>query len=168
MFFLSIVLLCSHKFSWSAGIGWFTLLSVLCLGAAYVFYAGIERLFGNDEDSAGGSRIVFSLLVLAWGPFMAFHLYDIPQLNAISIRAEEESLWGPVLNYMPINLLFVLQLSGIVFAALCSGICLWRIRVRQEDCEIKRDFWRWKLIAAVFVIYLISSIVLILPGGVLL
>lgn len=167
VFFLSIVLLSSQKLPWSATFGAFTLLTGLSLVLAYILGAGLGRLFANDQDPALPCRVAFSLLILAWGPFMAFHLYDIPQLDAILIRAADGSFWSSILNAAPISLLFILQFSVVMFAALCTAVCLWRIRVRQAKYGAKTGFWSWKFITAICAVYLLLAVALILPGGIL-
>lgn len=98
---------------------------------------------------------------------MAFHLYDIPQLDTILIRAAEGSFWSSILNAAPISLLFIVQFSVIMFAALCTAVCLWRIRVRQVKYGAKTGFWCWIFITAICAVYLLLAVALILPGGVL-
>jgi hypothetical protein len=166
-FFLAIVMLSSHRLPWNATVGGFTTLGGLSVVLAFVLYAGLSRLFANDKDPTLTHRVAFGLLILAWGPFMAFHLYDIPELDAILIQAANDSVLSSVLNTTPISLLFVLQFAAVMFAVACTVVCFWRIRARQADGESKTGFWPWRFIAALCIVYLLAAIALILPGGIL-
>jgi hypothetical protein len=167
VFFLSIVMLSSHKLAWNATAGGFTVLAGLSVVLAFVLGAGLARLFANDHDPALTCRVAFGLLLLAWGPFMAFHLYDIPELDAILIQAADGSVLSSILNTTPISLLFILQLAVVALAAACTAICFWRIRVRQAGYDGKTGSWPWRFIVALCAVYLLVTIALILPGGIL-
>ncbi|MHC4508391.1 MAG: sigma 54-interacting transcriptional regulator [Planctomycetota bacterium] len=165
VFFLSIVMLSSHKPAWNATVGGFTVLAGLSVVLAFILGAGLARLFANGHDPALTYRVAFGLLILAWGPFMAFHLHDIPELDAILIQAADGSVLSSILNTTPISLLFILQFAVVALAAVCTAICFWRIRVRQADYDGKTNSWPWRFIAALCIVYLSATIALILPGG---
>jgi transcriptional regulator with AAA-type ATPase domain len=167
VFFLAIVMLSSHKLAWNATVGGFTILAGLSVILALVLYAGLAKLFANDKDPALAYRVAFGLLILAWGPFMAFHLGDIPELDAILIRAADDSVLSSIFNTLPISLLLVLQFGAIIFAAVCTAICFWHIRLRQANDNGKTSFWPWRFIVALSAFYLLVAIVLVLPGDTL-
>jgi hypothetical protein len=167
VFFLAIAMLSSHRLPWSATVGGFTLLSSLSMVLAFILHAGLAKLFANDQDPALTCRIAFGLLILAWGPFMAFYLYYIPELDAILIQAADDSFLSSIFNTTPISLLFILQFITVMFAAVCAAICFWRIKGHRANCIGKSSFWPWKFIAALCIVYLVVTITLILHGGVL-
>ncbi|MEE9357863.1 MAG: hypothetical protein V3U62_06065, partial [Sedimenticolaceae bacterium] len=134
---------------------------------AFVLNAGLAKLFANDQDPALAYRIAFGLLILAWGPFMAFHLYNIPELDAILIQAADDSFLSSIFNIAPISLLFILQFVAVMFAAVCAAICFWRIKGHRANYIGKSGFWPWKFIAALCIVYLIVTITLILHEGIL-
>lgn len=98
---------------------------------------------------------------------MAFHLGNIPELDAILIRAAEDSVLSSIFNTLSISLLLVLQFGVIIFAAVCTAICFWRIRIRQANDNGKSGPWPWILIVALSALYLLVAIVLVLHGGTL-
>ena len=167
VFFLAIVMLSSHKLPWVANTTGFILSTGIAMVLAFIFNAGLAKLFANDQDSALANRIAFGLVILAWGPFMAFHLDNIPELDAILIRAANDSFLNSIFNTIPISLLFVLQFTVVMFAAVCTAICFWRIWAHQTDYDRKSGFWPWGIIFAICAVYLLATIILILPGGIL-
>jgi len=167
LFFLPIVMLLSNTVSWFADPRKFAVLAGLSMILAFALKIGLAKIFANTEYPGLSDRIAFALLVLAWGPFMSFHFNNIPELNAILIQADEKSILSPVLNSMPINLLFILQFSAIMLAAFCTTICLWRIRAVQTNEGGKNYLFPWLFIFAICAIYILISIGLILPKGIL-
>ena len=168
VFFFAIVMLSSYKLSWVAETGGFIALASLSMALAFVLKVGLVILFANTRDPALADRVAFGLLILAWGPFMAFHLNNIPELNAILIQATDESILSSVFNATPISMLFILQLAAIMFAVVCTSICFWRIRVHEKSYEDgKTSLWSWLFIVALCVVYLLVTLGLILPRGIL-
>ncbi|MHC4396763.1 MAG: sigma 54-interacting transcriptional regulator [Planctomycetota bacterium] len=165
VFFLAIVMLSSHNLSWVANTGGFTVVAVLSMVLAFILHAGLARLFDNDQDPALTNRVAFALLLLAWGPFMAFHLKNVPELDAILIRAADNSILSSIFNNTNISLLLILQLAAVIFAAACTAVCFWRIRVHHKSNNGKSAFWSWKFITALCALYLLVTIALILYGG---
>jgi transcriptional regulator with AAA-type ATPase domain len=166
-FFLALVMLSSHRLPWIADAGGFAIGASLTLLLAYILNAVLDKLFADNHDPALMCRVAFALIILAWGPFMAFLLYNIPELDAILIRAGNESILSPILNTKPITLLFILQLAVIIFAAACTAISFWRIRAHQKKNEAKTSHWQWKCIAALSALYLLVALTLILPEAIL-
>ena len=166
-FFFALAMLSSHRLAWSATTSGFTALAGLAMVFAFIFFAVLDRLFDNEQDPALICRVAFALLVLAWGPFMAFHLDNIPELDAVLIRAADNSVLTSVLNTMPITLLLILQLAVIALAAVGAAICFWRTRVHLEKRGGKSIVWPWRFTTALCTVYLLVAIILILPGGIL-
>ena len=134
---------------------------------AFILHASLTKLFDNDQDHVLTNRIAFALLILAWGPFMAFHLNNVPQLDAILIQASDDSVLSSVFNAADISLLLILQFGAVIFASVCTAICFWRIRVHQRSNSGKSGFWSWKFVTALCGLYLLVTIVLILYGGII-
>lgn len=166
VFFLAIVMLSSHKLPWIANTGGFILSTGLAMVLAFFLHSWLSKLFANDQDHALTDRIAFGLVILAWGPFMAFHLDNIPGLNGIFIRASDGSIFNSIFNTADISLLLILQFAAVIFASVCTAICFWRIRVRHRSNNGKWGFWTWKFIFSLCAVYLLGAIALILYGGV--
>ncbi len=139
----------------------------LTLLLAFILNTVLDKLFADNHDPALMCRVVFALVILAWGPFMAFLLYNIPELDAILIRAGNESILSPILNTKPITFLFILQIAAVIFAAACTAVSFWRIRANQKKNEAEINRLQWKCIAGLCAVYLLVTITLILPGVIL-
>ena len=158
-------MLASHKLSWVGDSVGFTILAGGTMVGAFILHGGLVKLFDNDQDHALSNRIAFALLLLAWGPFMAFHLNNVPELESILIRAADNSILSSLFNVVDISLLLILQFAAVIFASACTAICFWRIRVRQWSNNGKSGFWSWKFVTALCALYLLVTIALVLYGG---
>ena len=166
-FFLAPFMLSSHKLPWIDSAAGFIAIAGAIMIMAFILHAAFNRLLADNRDSALTNRIAFGMIILAWGPFMAFHLYNVPELDKILLRTTDASVLNFIFNAVPISLLLILQFAAVLFAAICAAVCFWRIRVHQADYDGKIGFWPWKLIFAIYTVYLLAAIVLILPRGIL-
>lgn len=167
VFSLTIVMLASH----GAVAGTSTALgfTVAALGAVAVglgLHIALPRLLSREGDRSLAARVAFALLVLAWGPFMAFHLGNIPGLDALQVRAMPGSFLAEHLPALRIPVLALLQGTAIGLAACLAGIALWRIR-----CRFSREGGRpvrlgWMALAACSAAYPAAALALVLSGGV--
>lgn len=166
VFFVSIVMLSAHRLTWTATDLGFTLAIAGAALLAFIFNAALGRLFNDDKDPALLHRVAFTMLILAWGPFMAFHLDNIPELDTIVLRAADGSAVATLLNNVPISLTFVSQLLVIVISAICTSLVFWLIRVRSRERAIGGHRWGWMLLLALCAAYFFASIGLISPQGI--
>jgi hypothetical protein len=166
-FFLALVMLSTHKLLWVADTVGFTILAGGTMVLAFIFHYILAKLFDNARDHVLANRIAFSLIILAWGPFMAFHLNNVPELDAILIRASDNSILSSIFNAADISLLLILQVAVVIFASAYAAICFWRIRIHQRNNNGKSGFWAWKFVTALCVLYLFVTITLILYGGII-
>ncbi|MHC4111196.1 MAG: cyclic nucleotide-binding domain-containing protein [Planctomycetota bacterium] len=167
VFFLAIVMLSSHKLSWVANNVRFTFLAGATMVLAFILHSGLAKLFDNDQDHALTNRVAFALLILAWGPFMAFHLNNVPELDAIFLQASDSSIMSSFFNAADISLLLILQFAAVIFASVCTAVCFWRIRIHQVRNNGKSSFWSWKFVTVLCAIYLLVTIALVLYGGII-
>ncbi len=166
-FFLALVMLSTHKLLWVADTVGFTILAGGTMVLAFILHYILAKLFDDARDHVLANRIAFSLIILAWGPFMAFHLNNVPELDAILIRASDNSVLSSIFNAADISLLLILQFAVVIFASACAAICFWRIRIHQRNNNGKSGFWAWKFVTALCVLYLFVTITLILYGGII-
>ena len=166
VFNLTLLLLAAQRFSWAAGAFGFTVLSISAMGLAVAFTRLFSRLLPVEQDPAIVSRIVFGLLILGWGPFMAVHLGNIPQLDTVWIYASSDSIWNQVFGATELSVLTLLQYMVILFSALVAGIAFWRIRSRFAEQAEPHSFWIWKLLSVIGVLYVLAALILTLPRGV--
>jgi hypothetical protein len=164
VFFLAMVMLSTHRFAWTFATPGFTFLALVSMALAFVFNLALTKVFTNEQDPALSYRLAFAMLIMAWGPFMAFHLANIPELDAILLHATEDSILSSIFNTIPISLMLVLQFAVIIFASACTAICFWRIRVSFTASNGKSKTWAWLFILALCALYMLIAIILILPG----
>jgi hypothetical protein len=111
--------------------------------------------------------VVFGLLLLAWGPFMAVHLANIPQLDKVWIYASDGSNWNRILGSAELSVLTLLQYLVILFSVFVAGIVFWRIRARFTAQKNNGSYWGWKLLTGIALLYIVATLILTLPRGVL-
>ena len=161
-FFVTLVMLASQRTGPTAAE--FTLTSCLAVAAAFFSARALPRVMSQERDATVTSRAAFALLLLAWGPFMAFHLANIPGLAGLRVSQPQGSLWGLQLPTWDISLLGVLQPAAVLFAALLAGITLWRIRIHAVKQGVEVDRWGWRAMLGICVAYVAAALLLAMPG----
>jgi len=104
------------------------------------------------------------LLVFGWGPFMAFHLQNIPQLSSLYVHAARGSFLEEHLAVQGISLLGLLQLGAIGVAAVLAGVALSRIRFHSKQHDIKIVPWGWRALSALCTVYCLAAAVIVFTG----
>jgi len=159
VFFVSMVTLCAHTTAWMSAPAGFSLMIVLGVAAA----AGVMLLLPRfrsgvaNADAALEGRVGFALVLLAWGPLMAFHLQNIPGLSALRIHLNPGAL-RPGLRAEDFGALAVVQILAVALATLLSGIALWRIRVAHRPPQVS---WGWRALLASCLLYATIALTLI-------
>jgi transcriptional regulator with GAF, ATPase, and Fis domain/polyferredoxin len=163
---LTMVMLASHReLLGIAGVGGFTAAACLAVAGAAVLSAGLPKMLSRDADLTVTSRVSFALLLLAWGPLMAFHLENIPGLGALEIRAAAGSFWVRHFPSLQVSLLSVLQLGTVLLAAGFAAITLGRIRVHAAKQGIAIVPWGWRILLGICALYFLATVALVLFGG---
>jgi len=159
VFFMSIVMLASHKSAWIAAPIWYTgvLLAAMCAGLG--LHRLLRRLFGDESGVV--TSIAFALFVLGAGPLMAFHLQNIPFLDTVRISMPSE-VFAAETGALQIGLLEVLQFLAILISAGFAAVAMWRIRVRILDRGMAP--WGWRLVDALAAVYLVGALALLFIG----
>ncbi len=154
-FFVALVMLASQKNAWgthtAAG---FTAAMLAAVGAGIGLAALLPRLLCQNEDRTPASRAAFGLLVVAWGPLMAFHLENIPGLGALGIHAAAGSGLEGLAPALDLPLLGVLQLAVIGLATLLALLSFPRIWRHVDEAVGHRAVWRWSLVGVLAAAYL--------------
>ena len=160
-------MLASQQSEWVATAGGFTGMSFLAVGFAMAFHSRLPKLLLRDpkSDPAIPSRVAFALLLLGWGPFMAFHLQHIPGLASLSVNVSEGSALSPYLPLREVALLPILRLSAILLGSSFSVLSLWRIRARARRQEVELLPWGWRLLSGLTVLYVLTALALLLQMG---
>jgi transcriptional regulator with GAF, ATPase, and Fis domain/polyferredoxin len=144
----------------------FTIASLAALALAAVLSPAIPSLLSRDRDPSIAARVGLALLLLAWGPFLAFHLQHVPGLTALNLQLEGSNL-ASVLPLSEVPLLSAIQLCVILLGALLSAIALWRIRsnmIGQGASGESPASGGWILLAGFCAAYAALSLGLVIVG----
>jgi hypothetical protein len=133
------------------------LLAAVC--AAIGLHKLLRRMFGDETGVV--TSIAFALLVLGAGPFMAFHLQNIPFLETVRISMPGE-VFSVASGAVQIGLLEVLQFLAIMISAVLAAVAMWRIRVRILDRGVAP--WGWRIVDALAAVYLVGALALLFIG----
>ena len=165
-FFLSLVMLASHRMDLGTkGIIEYSGLTLLAVFLAVAANAGLPRLLTRDGDQAIASRSAFALLLMAWGGFMAFHLENIPGMDAVRLRVTEWTLGSFHFPEWDMSIRVVLQFVSLFLAAALAALTFWRLRAHSTRQGSELSPWGYRFLLTFCAIYLITSLVLVWPGG---
>lgn len=168
VFFLAMVMLASHWLTWITTAAGFTVTALAAIGFAAALNFALPRLLANSEEPDPGviTRVGFALLVLGWGPFMAFHLENIPGLGALMLQVAEDSFWPRSFGTTKISLLTLFQFAAIAVSAIFCGLTLSRIRARFTKQGTPPSTYGWRILLIICGLYFLAAVSLILPQGV--
>jgi transcriptional regulator with AAA-type ATPase domain len=166
LFFFSPFMLASQ------GSGWVASSAGLAAGAGVaavltlVSLPSLPRLFSTESgpDRALPSRVAFSLLILAWGPAMAYQLNHIEGLARITIHAEGNNYFGWLQQGGDLSLQFVLQLAVVLLAGILTAISLSGIRLRLTGLGVPISRGGITVLRLICALYTLASVMLILAG----
>ena len=163
-----MVMLASHWLTWITTAGGFTVTALAAVGFAAALNHALPRLLVSGEEPDPGliTRVAFALLVLGWGPFMAFHLENIPGLGALMLQVTEDSFWPRSFGTTEISLLTVFEFTAITVSALFCTLTLSRIRARFARQGAPPSTYGWRILLVICGLYFLAAISLILPQGV--
>ena len=158
---LGMVMLASPRAFWGYSVLWFTVMTLVTFSIAFLFSFELPRLVAPGRNPTLTSRVAFALLILGWGPFMAFHVEHIPGINTLYISVMPQLDQLDAGFHLNISFLVFLQMSVIGIAGLFATISLWRIWAHavQQGCELVR--WRWGILAFICILYLVAAIKLV-------
>lgn len=149
VFFLSIVMLVSNVSDWMKGPVELTAVALAAVVFGIFLNNVLPRLLSGkaEPDHTLASRAAFALLILAWGPLMAYQISNIPGLTTVRFYAVKGSFLGNLFPGGEVTLLVLLQLGIILLAALLAVIAFWRIRVhaKKEEISLKAKGWNFLL-----------------------
>jgi polyferredoxin len=162
----AIVMLAWTPLAALAGVWGTTLLGLAAIGLGVVLSARLPRMIGDDgqPDPVLASKLAFGLLVLAWGPLMAYQLGNVPGLNTILVLPAPDSWWAQQWAGQT-TLLVVLQVLTVLLAVALAAVCFWRIRASEArgGREIRPRVWRSLLGLAA--LYTVLALGITLTGG---
>ena len=143
VFFLSPMLILIQRGGVLAHPLWLTLACFSSLlGAALVSPYLSKAIQIEGRSTALAAAASCALLVLGWGPLMAYQMGHIPFFDSLVVVAEPDTWWarwpGP-----EVTTLSLLRVSWIVFAAALSATILWNANgvARKSGLSIRVSGW---------------------------
>ena len=143
IFFLSPVLVLIQRGGQLANPLWLTLACWLTLAAAALTSPLLSLLIQvTGPTTALAASASCALLVLGWGPLMAYQMGHIPFLETLVVLAEPGSWWarwpGPAVTVMS-----MVRVAWVGFAAALSATILWNANgvARKSGIDIRVSGW---------------------------
>ncbi len=164
VFFFSPVLLASKSFSVLTSALGITVAILMVVAAALLCRGLLLKLFavGDEKGTVAMSRVAFTLLVLGWGPLMAFQIANFPAVNSLTISGSLGPVWNVLLPESGLSLMKLVQFAAILFAALLAAITFFGIRQRFHKDQTPASSSAWMALIGLFVCYLTVNLFLVL------
>lgn len=164
VFFLSPVLLAIQRSPGLSSPVFVTLGGLAAVGVGALTAWLLPTLLHGDgeEDSPVPAQVAFALMILGWGPLMAYQFGNISALSAFHLGSDPPSLLARFVGAGNVTLLPIAQLFILVLAAVLAAITLWRIYVRADRDGITIAWGGWFLLLAGSAAYVAISIALVL------
>lgn len=165
-FAVSLFLLAAQHFPASQSTGLFTAGLLATILFALALRSALPKVLSRDESSGAeaATRCAFTLLVLAWGPAMAWQLEHIPGLASLRVSPEAGSRLAAFFPAGGISLLSLLQTGVIVAAAALAAVALRglvnRFRLQQQETSPRG----WKVVTTMCAAYLAAAVTVVVLG----
>ncbi len=161
VFLLGLVLQASQLASWTSRPQAVTLLGLAAVGFGVLLSVRLPRLVEQEPEAASPvvTSVAFSLLVLGWGPLMAYQLGNIPALRWVFLAGHPGTAIADWLGQL--SLLPVLQLLSIALASGLAAVALWRIAARAREQSVALNRAGWAALSMLVVVYVIAAVALV-------
>ena len=159
VFFLAPILVMAQRGGRIADGLWLSLSCGLSLIAAAVLAAILPPLLKGrrGRDTSVTARVSCALLVLGWGPLMAYQMGHIPLLGSLTLVAEQGTLWarwpGP-----EVTAVTVVRVAFVIFAAILSATTLWNARGHAVHSGERINVYGWTVLIIGCTIYTFMSL----------
>ena len=167
VFFISLFMLASRNLVLPSMIPGFSAMIVAAILLTVTASKFLPRLLSveSDPDPTVLLRVSFALLVLAWGPAMAFHLEEFPGVKSLQLQPMVGSAIERLFPTGGLSVEFLLQAAVILLAAFITAVILRRIKVNSLRQGIDIEPLRWSILLMLCILYVVASIVLVLSGN---
>jgi len=166
LFFFAPAMLASQGSTWAGTHAGFLLTAALALAATVGATRLLPRLLaaGSDPEPTLSTRVAFSLLVLAWGPAMAFQCGHVGALASLHLNAATGSALAVMLPVGGLSLLGLTRVLVVLAAGLFAAVCLAGIHgvLRRDGEPYSRAGWRG--LVALCSLYAIGALALAVAG----
>lgn len=163
LFFFAPAMLASQGRGWAATLSGFTTTGLLSVGAAVVAARWLGRALAADRDGEPtlSTRLALSLVVLAWGPAMAYQFGNIDTLASLHLHAEPGSLLATVLPRGGLSLLPVAQVAVALTAGVFAAACVAGVRGALHRAGRPYPLTAWRAILLICALYEVAVLALV-------
>jgi polyferredoxin len=161
VFFLSPVLILIQRGGalaeplWMTAACWLTVVA-----AASVAPILSPALQAEGRSTALAAATACALLVLGWGPLMAYQMGHIPFFESLVVVSEPGTWWarwpGPAVTTMTL-----LRVAWVVFAAVLSATILWNANGFARKSGVKIRTWGWTVLIVICTAYTFGALWLV-------
>jgi CRP-like cAMP-binding protein/polyferredoxin len=161
VFFLSPVLILIQKGGVLADPVWMTLTCWLTLVVAAVVTPMLSPLVqAGGRSTALAAATACALLVLGWGPLMAYQMGHIPFFESLVVVPQPGTWWarwpGPAVTTMTL-----VRVAWVVFAAILSATILWNANGSARKSGVKIRTVGWAFLIVVCTVYTFGALWLV-------
>jgi hypothetical protein len=153
VFFLSPVMIMIQRGGVLADPLWMTIACWATLLAAAVATRVLRpAIQAGGRGTALAAATACALLVLGWGPLMAYQMGHIPFFDTLVLVAQPGTLWarwpGPAVTTMSL-----LRVAWVVFAAVLSATILWNANGLARKSGVSIRVSGWTMLIVVCTVY---------------
>ena len=161
VFFLSPVLVLIQKGGLLAEPLWMTLACWLTLAVAALATPLLTPLVQTEGSSTAlAAATACALLVLGWGPLMAYQMGHIPFFESLVVVSQPGSWWsiwpGPAVTTMTL-----LRVAWVVFAAILSATILWNANGVARKSGVRIRTVGWTILIVLCTVYTFGALWLV-------
>ncbi|MEN8165172.1 MAG: hypothetical protein ABFS37_13665, partial [Acidobacteriota bacterium] len=170
VFFLTLVLLAAKNFPWLAEAPILIVAGLGAIGVGALLHRVLPSMLFPSSNSAAESRanpgvavqVAFALLVLGWGPLMAYQIANIPTVASLRFAAAAGSFWAPVLPAGGLSLEVLIQVLMVLLAAGLAVIAFGGIVFLAERRRISLSRQGWAGLLVLCVLYVWAALLVLL------
>lgn len=161
VFFLSPMLILIQRGGSIAEPLWLTIACFASLAGAAVVTPILSPAIQSDSRSTAlAAATACALLVLGWGPLMAYQMGHIPFFESLTVVSTPETWWakwpGPEVTIMTL-----LRVAWVVFAAILSATILWNANGVARKSGFNVRISGWSVLILVCTIYTFAMLWLV-------
>jgi len=165
VFLFAPVMLAAQGSGWIATSAGLTIMGVLAVLAGVLLSWRMPSILAGQDgkpDHGVASRTAFALLVLAWGPLMAYQLANIPGLRDFRLHLTAGQRLPVPFAADGLGVLTALQVSCMVLACALALVTFWRIGAGLARQGIRPGKAGWRLVEGLGVVYALAVFLLLL------
>jgi CRP-like cAMP-binding protein len=153
IFFLSPALILIQKGGTLADPLWLTLLCWSSLAAAALAAKILSPMIqSRGSSTALAAAAACALLVLGWGPLMAYQMGHIPFFESLVVVAQPGTWWahwpGPAITTMSL-----IRVAWVVFSSVLSATILWNANGHARKFGVEIRVSGWTMLIVICTIY---------------